>query len=45
VNAAYDLTCLKVPDKADVSVVGKYNPAMFGYDTFNKGVMVADLVQ
>jgi hypothetical protein len=42
VNATYDLTGLKVPDKADVAIVGDYNPSMFGFGTFKKGVKVAD---
>ena len=42
VNAAYDLTGMKVPAKADVTVVGEYNPSMFGFGTFKKGVKVAD---
>jgi hypothetical protein len=42
VNATYDLTGLKVPDKADVTIVGDYNPSMFGFGTFKKGVKVAD---
>jgi len=42
VNATYDLTGLKVPEKADVAIVGDYNPSMFGFGTFKKGVKVAD---
>ncbi|MFO1458589.1 MAG: hypothetical protein U1G08_04205 [Verrucomicrobiota bacterium] len=40
VNAAYDLTGLKVPAKADVTVVGEYKPLMFGFNKFTKGVKV-----
>jgi type 1 glutamine amidotransferase len=29
----------KIPDKADVDVIGDYNPTMFGYDLFQKGVL------
>ena len=43
VNAAYDLTGLKVPAKADVTVVGEYKPLMFGFNKFDKGVKVQDL--
>ncbi|MBL9175570.1 MAG: hypothetical protein JNL10_18660 [Verrucomicrobiales bacterium] len=42
VNAAYDLTGLKVPAKADVTVVGEYKPLMFGFNKFNKNVKVHD---
>ena len=41
VNAAYDLTGLKVPAKADVSYVGEYKPLMFGFNKFTKGVKVS----
>lgn len=41
VNAAYDLTGLKVPAQADVTVVGEYKPHMFGFNTFTKGVPVS----
>lgn len=41
VNAAF--WCLgmenKIPEKADVSPVGIYNPTMFGYDLFKKGIL------
>ena len=40
VNAAF--WCMgmesKIPEKADVEVIGAYNPTMFGYDLFKKGV-------
>ncbi|HRP54482.1 ThuA domain-containing protein [Agriterribacter sp.] len=29
----------KIPEKADVDVIGEYNPTMFGYDLFKKGVL------
>ena len=41
VNASYHLTGLTVPDHADVSVVGEYNPTMFGFNKFKPGVKVA----
>ena len=28
----------KIPEKADVHVIGDYNPTMFGYDLFQKGI-------
>jgi hypothetical protein len=40
VNAAYSLTGLEVPKKADVSPVGTFEPSMFGFNTFKKGVKV-----
>ncbi|HAB14915.1 MAG TPA: hypothetical protein DCE44_00545 [Verrucomicrobiales bacterium] len=42
VNAAYDLTGLKVPEKADVTPIGEFNPSMFGFGTFKKGVKVSE---
>ncbi|MBL9113619.1 MAG: ThuA domain-containing protein [Verrucomicrobiaceae bacterium] len=41
-NGAYHLLGLEVPAKADVAVEG-YNPTMYGFDGFKKGVKVADL--
>ncbi|MEN9676484.1 MAG: hypothetical protein RIS76_2380 [Verrucomicrobiota bacterium] len=41
VNAAYDLTGLKVPAKADVTYVGEFKPQMFGFNKFTKGVKVS----
>lgn len=41
VNAAYDLTGLKVPAKADVTVVGEFKPQMFGFNKFTPGVKVS----
>lgn len=40
VNAAFWCTGLenKIPEKADVDVIGNYNPTMFGYNLFKKGV-------
>ncbi len=42
INAAYDLTGMKVPDKADATVVGDFNPTMFGFNGYKKGVKVSD---
>jgi len=41
VNAAYSLTGLEVPKKADVAPVGTFEPTMFGFNTFIKGVKVS----
>ncbi len=41
VNAAYDLTGLKVPAKADVTYVGEFKPQMFGFNKYTKGVKVS----
>jgi hypothetical protein len=38
VNAAYDFVGLKVPRKADVSIVGEFKPTMYGFDGYVKGV-------
>ncbi|HEX8911817.1 MAG TPA: hypothetical protein VF796_05615 [Humisphaera sp.] len=43
VNAAYDLTGLPVPEKADVALVGEYKPIAYGFNGFKKGVKPADL--
>jgi len=43
VNAAYQLTGLKVPAKADVSIVGDYQPSAYGFAGHKKGVKPADL--
>lgn len=40
VNATYSLTGLEVPKKADVTPVGEYEPSMFGFNTYKKGVKV-----
>lgn len=42
VNSAYSLTGLTVPKKADVTPVGEFNPSMFGFNTYIKGVKVSD---
>jgi hypothetical protein len=36
-NGAYWAVGLKVPEKADVTLVGEYKPTMFGFDKFKKG--------
>jgi hypothetical protein len=45
VNAAY--WCLgmedKLPEKADVEIVGQYKPTPFGFDGYKRGVKPADL--
>jgi hypothetical protein len=42
VNATYWLLDMKVPEKADVTIVGEYKPTAFGFDAFKKGVKPAD---
>lgn len=44
INAAYDLTGLPVPAKADAALVGEFNPSMFGFNTYKRGVKVSDHV-
>lgn len=43
VNAAYWLTGLEVPAKADAATVGEYKPLYFGFGKFTKGIKPADL--
>lgn len=45
VNAAYSFTGLEVPEKADVTVVGTYDPTFYGFGGFKKGVKPADLAK
>jgi hypothetical protein len=45
VNAAYAFTGLEVPAKADVTLVGEYNPSAYGFNGFKKGVKPADLAK
>jgi hypothetical protein len=45
VNAAYQFTGLEVPAKADVELVGKYEPSFYGFDGHKKGVKPADLLK
>jgi hypothetical protein len=42
VNGCYFLTGLSVPKKADVTVIGEFNPSSFGFNTFKKGVKVSE---
>lgn len=44
VNASFDLTGLTVPDKADVTPIGEFQPTMFGFNGYKKGVAVSDHV-
>ena len=43
VNAAYWLTGLEAPAKADASIVGEYQPTYFGFGKFKPGLKPADL--
>ena len=43
VNAAYSFTGLEVPARADVTLVGAYEPIMYGFDGHKKGVKPSDL--
>jgi Trehalose utilisation len=43
VNATYQLSGLKIPAKADVSIVGDYAPLTYGFGGHKKGVKPADL--
>jgi hypothetical protein len=43
VNAAYDLVGLKVPEKADVTIVGEYKPNAYKGGGYTKGVKPGDL--
>lgn len=42
VNACYWLTGLEVPERADVTSVGEFQPSFFGFGKFKKGVKPAD---
>ena len=42
VNAVYVLLDLKVPDKADVTIVGDYKPSAFGFGGYQKGKKPVD---
>ena len=42
VNASHYLTGLEVPKQADVSPVGTFDPLMFGFNKFKKGVKVSE---
>jgi hypothetical protein len=43
VNTSFFLTGLPVPRRADVTLVGEYNPSMFGFDKYKRHVNVRDL--
>jgi hypothetical protein len=43
VNAVYWAAGMTVPSKADVSYVGPYQPSMYGFNEFKKGVKPAEL--
>ena len=45
VNAAYSFTGIEVPALANVNVVGDYNPSMYGFNGFTKGVKPFDHAQ
>lgn len=45
VNAAYSFTGLEIPAKADVAIVGTFEPSMYGFGGFKKGVKPADLAK
>jgi hypothetical protein len=45
VNAAYSFTGLEVPGKADVALVGDYQPRMYGFNGEKKGVKAAELAK
>ncbi|QOV92407.1 hypothetical protein IPV69_11560 [Humisphaera borealis] len=42
VNAAYQLVGLSVPEKADVGIVGVYEPSAFGFGGYKTGLKPAD---
>ena len=41
VNAAYRMTGLKVPKKAEVALVGEYHPTAYGFNGYVRGVKPA----
>ena len=43
VNGVYQAAGLEVPAKANVDIVGDYQPRMFGFDGEKKGVKPDDL--
>ena len=43
VNGVYWGLGLEVPAKADVALVGDYQPTMYGFNGFRKGLKVSDL--
>jgi hypothetical protein len=38
VNACFWLTGVQTPPKADVGLVGEYNPSFFGFNGYKKGI-------
>jgi hypothetical protein len=42
VNATYSLLDLKVPEKADVTIVGEYKPTAYRGNGYKKGMKPAD---
>jgi len=42
VNAALSLTGVEVPEKANVEIVGDYQPTMYGFGSFKKGTKPED---
>ncbi len=42
VNATFQLVGLKVPEKANVEIVGDYKPLAYGFGSYKKGVKPAD---
>jgi hypothetical protein len=42
VNATYQLLGLPIPAKADVAIVGDYQPSAYGFNGYQKGVKPAD---
>jgi hypothetical protein len=42
VNTVYDLLGMKVPQKADVGIVGEYQPSAFGFGGHRKGMKPED---
>jgi len=45
VNASYAFTGIEVPERADVTVVGTFEPTMYGFNSFKKGLKPADLAK
>lgn len=43
VNSAYWMLSMSVPERADVSIVGTYEPNNFGFGGYRKGVKPSDL--
>ena len=42
VNAVYDLLGMKIPEKADVEIVGEFKPSAFGFGGYRKGMKPED---